>query len=129
MKISRSFSREYNDAVAFWHLAIRQSPAGSEVQCDEAGALALAEAEILEANLASKQDLKDLETPPLGEKEMETGLRRDMEEMKTGLKRNTEGLETALRRDMKDLEYRMTIKLGSLMVIAVGSMATWVKLL
>ncbi|HWO99264.1 MAG TPA: hypothetical protein VNL74_01380, partial [Methylococcus sp.] len=97
---------------------------------------------------SSKQDLKDLETRLLGEierlrrdmnemktglkrdmEELETGLRRDMNEMKTGLKRDMEELETGLRRDMKDLEYRMTIKLGSLMVIAVGSMAALVKLL
>jgi len=30
---------------------------------------------------------------------------------------------------MKDLEYRMTIKLGTLMVVAIGAMATLVKLL
>ena len=36
-------------------------------------------------------------------------------------------LEVTLKRDMKDIEYRMTIKLGTLMVVAVG--ATLVKLL
>ena len=30
---------------------------------------------------------------------------------------------------MKDLEYRMTIKLGTLLVVAVGAMATLAKLL
>jgi len=30
---------------------------------------------------------------------------------------------------MKDLEYRMTIKLGTLMVVAIGAMATLVKIL
>lgn len=34
-----------------------------------------------------------------------------------------------LRRDMRDLEQRMTIKLGALMVAAVGIVATLVKLL
>lgn len=34
-----------------------------------------------------------------------------------------------LQRDIKELEYRMTIKLGGLMVLAVGSVATLVKLL
>ena len=32
-----------------------------------------------------------------------------------------------LARDLKDLEYRMTIKLGSMMVVAGGAMATLVK--
>jgi uncharacterized pyridoxal phosphate-containing UPF0001 family protein len=34
-----------------------------------------------------------------------------------------------LRRDMRELEQRMTIKLGGLMVVAVGAVATLVKLL
>jgi hypothetical protein len=38
-------------------------------------------------------------------------------------------LETSLRRDMRELEYRMTIKLGGLMVVAVSAVATPVKLL
>jgi hypothetical protein len=38
-------------------------------------------------------------------------------------------LEANLRRDLKELEYRMTIKLGTLMVLAIGVMATLVKLL
>ena len=38
-------------------------------------------------------------------------------------------LENNLRRDMRELEYRMTIKLGTLMVLAIGVVATLVKLL
>lgn len=34
-----------------------------------------------------------------------------------------------LRRDMKDLDQRMAIKLGTMMVVAVGTVATLVKLL
>jgi hypothetical protein len=38
-------------------------------------------------------------------------------------------LETRLMHEMKDLEYRMVIKLGTLMIVAVGAMATLQKLL
>ncbi|MGH8479778.1 MAG: hypothetical protein ACREXK_09420 [Gammaproteobacteria bacterium] len=38
-------------------------------------------------------------------------------------------LKFDLTRDMKDLEYRMTINLGVMMVVAVGSVAAVVKLL
>ncbi|MFO1428624.1 MAG: hypothetical protein U1F76_00560 [Candidatus Competibacteraceae bacterium] len=34
-----------------------------------------------------------------------------------------------LKRDMKELEMRLTIKLGAMLAIAVGVMATLVKLL
>jgi len=34
-----------------------------------------------------------------------------------------------LKRDIKELEQRMVIKLGSLMVVAVGAVAALVKLL
>ncbi len=34
-----------------------------------------------------------------------------------------------LRRDMKELEQRMTIKLGAMMVVAIGVVATVVKLI
>lgn len=38
-------------------------------------------------------------------------------------------LEANLRRDMREMEYRMVIKLGSLIVLAVGVVATLDKLL
>jgi len=74
----------------------------------QAEALAAAEAELIEANLATKLDLKELEV----------ALKRDIKE-----------LETSLKHDMKELEYRMTLKLGAMMVVAVGAVATLVKLL
>jgi len=73
----------------------------------QAEALAAAEAELIEANLATKLDLKELEV----------ALKRDIKE-----------LETSLKHD-KELEYRMTLKLGAMMVVAVGAVATLVKLL
>lgn len=57
-----------------------------------------------EAELATRRDIDDV--------------RRDMREM-----------ESNLRRDMREMEQRMIIKLGGLMVVAVGVVATLVKLL
>ena len=45
------------------------------------------------------------------------------------LRRDMNELEVSLKRDMREMEQRMTIKLGGLMVVAVGAVATLVKLL
>lgn len=55
-------------------------------------------------SLATQRDLKDLEL-------------------------KIEGVRTDLKHDLKELEQRMVIKLGGLMVVAVGAVATLVKLL
>ncbi len=44
-------------------------------------------------------------------------------------KRDLTELESNLRRDMKEIEMRLTIRLGAMMVGAVGVVATLVKLL
>lgn len=74
----------------------------------QAEAQAVALAEIVDEKLATKQDLK----------EAEISLRRDIKE-----------LEINLRHEMKEMESRIIIKLGSMMVVAVGLVATLVKLL
>ena len=74
----------------------------------QAETLAQAEAEFIEQNLSTKRDLKELEV----------ALKRDIDELCADLKR-----------DMKELEYRLTIKLGAMSVVAVGAMATLAKLL
>jgi hypothetical protein len=48
---------------------------------------------------------------------------------KLATKQDLKELEERLRRDMKELEFRLTIRLGSMMVIAVGAVAALVKLL
>ena len=70
-----------------------------------------AEAEALEVNLKELATKDDLTREA-------ALLRRDMNE-----------LEVSLKRDMREMEQRMTIKLGGLMVVAVGAVATLVKLL
>ena len=96
----------------------------------QAEALAQAEAEFIEQNLATKRDLKELEIALKRDiEELRGGGERNIEELRTGVKRDIEELRADLKRDMKEMEYRMTIKLGAMSVVAVGGMATLVKLL
>ncbi|MBA2591296.1 MAG: CCDC90 family protein [Pseudomonadota bacterium] len=153
-------------AIAFDTLrfAKRLKEAGFTEQ--QAEALAIAEAELIEDNLATKRDLKDLEgvlqrhlaqieadlkreikaldakveqihaglTRDIKDldakvEQIRAEIKRDIEELRADLKRDLKDLETKVFREMKDLEYRMTIKLGTLMVVAIGAMATLAKLL
>ncbi len=75
---------------------------------EQAEALANAGAELIEQNLATKRDIKELELK---------------------MEQKIEQLRSDLARDLKDLEYRMTIKLGTMMVVAVGAMAALVRVL
>lgn len=45
------------------------------------------------------------------------------------LEKDIKEIEANLRRDLRELEYRLTIKLGTLMIVAVGVVTTLVKLL
>ena len=65
-------------------------------------------AQLVDERLATKRDLKELETT----------LQRDLAE-----------LETALKREIKELELRLTVRLGAMFVAAVGVVAVLVKLL
>ena len=77
----------------------------------QAEALAHAGAELIEQNLATKGDIADL--------------KRDIKELEVKI----EQIRSDLARDLKDLEYRMTIKLGTMMVVAVGAMAALTRVL
>ena len=45
------------------------------------------------------------------------------------VKLDIENVRAELKRDMKELELRLTIKLGAMLALAVGAVATLVKLL
>ncbi len=109
-------------AVAFDTLkfAKRLKEAGFTEQ--QAEALAEAEAELFEAHLASKEDIAKLERQAEG---MRAELKRDLAEVQ----RRIEEVRAELKRDLKDLEYRLVIKLGAMLVVAVGVVAALVKLL
>ena len=85
--------------------AWRLQAAGMDQRLAEEQAEALAEAlEVNRQALATKADMADL--------------RKDMQRM-----------EADLRKDMQRMEQRLTIKLGAMLVVAVGAVATLVKLL
>lgn len=44
-------------------------------------------------------------------------------------KRDLKEVETTLRRDIKELEMRLMIKLGTMVVLALGTFSIWMKLL
>ena len=109
------------NAIAFDTLkfAKRLKEAGFTEQ--QAEALADAEAEFIEQNLATKRDIADVKRDI---KELEVTLRNEIKQLDVKM----EQIRSDLARDLKDLEYRMTMKL-TLMVVAVGAMATLVKVL
>ena len=55
--------------------------------------------------------------------------KQDHERLEGELKRNLKELETELKRDLKELEMRLLLRLGTLLAVAVGAIATLVKLL
>ena len=149
-------------AIAFDTLkfAKRLKEAGFTEQ--QAEALADAEAEFIEQNLATKRDIADIKRDIADVKrdikELEVTLRNEIKQLDVALRNEIKQLDVTLRgeikqldvtlrgeikqldvkieqirsdlaRDLKDLEYRMTIKLGTMMVVAVAAMATLVKLL
>ena len=124
------------NAIAFDTLkfAKRLKEAGFTEQ--QAEALADAEAEFIEQNLATKLDIAEIKRDIIDVKRDINDVKRDIKELEVTLRNEIKQLDVKieqirsdLARDLKDLEYRMTIKLGTLMVVAVGAMATLVKLL
>ncbi|MBF0350234.1 MAG: hypothetical protein HQM11_04345 [SAR324 cluster bacterium] len=77
---------------------------------------------ILDDNVATKLDIQEVK------REIQE-VKREIQEVKRELKLDIKELEVKMETRLKELEMRMTIRLGSLMVVAVGAMATLVKLL
>jgi hypothetical protein len=77
---------------------------------------------VIAGELATKHDIEtvkhDIETVKL-----------DIENVRAELKRDIEALRADMKHDMKELELRLTIKLGAMLALAVGAVATLVKLL
>ena len=108
---------------------------------EQAEVLARSQATLIDEKLATKQDLKELELRLKRDmKELEANLTRDMQELKrdmkeleANLKRDMKELEMRLTRDMQEMELRLkhdlTVRLGSMMVVAIGVVAALVKLL
>jgi len=78
----------------------------------QAEVLARNQAALIDEKLATKEDLKKLEL---------------------ATKKDLKDLEVTLKRDLNELElrlmYKLTLRFGSMMVVAIGVMAALVKLL
>ncbi len=91
------------NALVFDTLKFTKHMVAAGMPAEQAEALAEEQAHLVNDQLATKRDIELI--------------RRDIKE-----------LEAATKRDLKELEHRMTIKLGGMMVIAVGAVALLNKL-
>ena len=120
-------------AIAFDTLAYANKLKAAGVPERQAEVQAEAIAGLINEQMATKRDLAELEAVLRRDiKELdvkivqtEANLRRDIKELDAKIVQT----EANLRRDMKEIEMRLTIRLGAMMVIAVGVVATLVKLL
>ncbi len=104
---------------------------------EQAEVLAQSQVELIEERVATKRDLEELEASLKRDlKEIEAASKRDMKELEVSLKRDMKELETSLRHDMKGLEasmekleMRMTLKMGSMLAVAVIVLAALTKFL
>ena len=77
---------------------------------------------------ATKRDLKELALAMKRDlEELSTATKRDLKELALAMKRDLEELSIATKRDLKELELRLThsltLRLGSMLVAAIGVMA------
>jgi hypothetical protein len=96
--------------------------------------------DVMNENFATKPDLKELELAVGADmKGLEAGLRSEMKELGTELRSEMKEIESSLRSDMKalelstvtaikELDYKLTIKLGTMLTVAVGVMTALIKL-
>ncbi len=87
--------------------------------------------------MASRSDLADVEIALKRDiKELETALKRDIKELDVKLETRIKELEAKveirfkeLEAQIKELEMRLTIRLGTIMVVGLGVLAALVKIL
>ena len=108
---------------------------------EQAEVLARSQAALIDEKLATKQDLKELELALRRDlkdlelatkqdlKDLELATKQDLKDLELMTKQNLKDLELTTKQNLKDLELRLTIRLGSMMVVAVGAVAALVKLL
>ena len=88
----------------------------------QAKAHAKALLQIIDTNLATKADIAKIEQTI---KELETSTNQKIKELETSLKHDIE----LLRTEIKAMEQRLTIRLGGMLIIGIGAVATLIKLL
>jgi hypothetical protein len=92
--------------------------------------------DIMQDNFSTKQDVKDLGVALRSEmQEMNMSLRAEMQEITASLRAEMQEVSSSLRGEMKDirmeiqkLEYRMTIKMGSMMTVLMTLFTALIKL-
>jgi hypothetical protein len=75
--------------------------------------------------LATKADLHQLRTEVGQEFVL---LRKDLEVLEGGLRKDLAALESGFRKDLEILSVTMTVRLGSMLVVAVGVLFAALKL-
>ena len=81
-------------------------------------------------SLSTKQEVQQLSLDLRKEIQLQgQDLRKDMQLQGQELRKDMQLLRLEVEKDMQILEQRMVIKLGSLMVLAIGVVATVVKLI
>ncbi len=96
----------------------------------QAEVLADSQSQLIDDKLATKHDLNELEARLTHDiKELETRLTHDIKELEARLTRDIKELEARLTHNLNELALRLTIRLGSMLVVAIGVVATLVKLL
>ena len=90
----------------------------------QAEVLARSQTTLIDEKLATKEDLKKLELATKRDlKELELATKRDLKELEQAMKTDLKELEQAMKTDLKELELRLTLRLGSMIVIAIGVVA------
>jgi hypothetical protein len=117
------------NAVPFDTLKLAERLQAGGFTQDQARAAAAAFADVVTgADLATRQDIVNLgqivSSLEQGTKRdllsLEQGTKRDLLSLEQGTKRDLLSLEQRLRQDMLLLEQRLTIRLGGMLVVAVG---------
>ncbi len=81
-------------------------------------------------NLSTKQEVQQLgQDLHKDMQSLRVELQKDMQTLRVELQKDMQSVRVDFQKDMQLLEQRMVIKLGSLMVLAIGVVATLVKLL
>ena len=87
-------------------------------------------AELVKERLTTKKDLHEMEERLSTRMQiMEERLNTQMRELEGRLNTQMRSMEERLNAQTQELEYKMTVRLGSMLVVAVGVMATLVKIL
>ena len=125
--------------VAFDTLAYAKKLQALGVPAPQAEAQAEAFSEVVLTNLASRRDLAEVESSLKHDlAEMETSLKRDLAEVESRLKRDLAEvkselkldlaeMKSSLKHDLAEMEFRLTLRLGGVMMAAVAAIAALIK--